>query len=170
MRQANMPKGKAACPARAQPFEIWESGPQREPTVTPLPHSRVQCHCVRCATDSAETISKCARRGATKAARWLRTRRTTLGFYLDESARSVFRAHATICRFLERAERLDMRKRPATAGSTNYNFIKAYFELKKLREDIEYIERSSRPSPGQATIAGRDASKGDDGIRGILRS
>jgi hypothetical protein len=68
-------------------------------------------------------------------------------------------ARATICRFLERAKGLDMRKRPATATSTNYNFIKAYFELKKLREDIECIERSSRPSPSQATVAGRDTPK-----------
>jgi hypothetical protein len=63
-----------------------------------------------------------------------------------------------------------MPKRPVTATSTDYNFIKAYFELKRLREDIEYIERSSRPASSQAAVAGRDTPKGDDGIQGILRS
>jgi hypothetical protein len=63
-----------------------------------------------------------------------------------------------------------MRKRPATATSADFNFVKAYFELKKLREDIESIERSSRPASSQATVAGRDTSKGDDRIQEVLRS
>lgn len=53
-----------------------------------------------------------------------------------------------------------MRKRSATAASANPNFIKAYFELKRLRADIEYIERSRRPSR-QVSAAGRDARKGE---------
>ncbi|WP_157088336.1 hypothetical protein [Bradyrhizobium jicamae] len=52
-----------------------------------------------------------------------------------------------------------MRKRPATASSANCDFIKAYFELQKLREDIECIERASRPPQGQATAARRDTAK-----------
>jgi hypothetical protein len=65
---------------------------------------------------------------------------------------------------------IEMRKRPATATSADFNFVKAYFELKKLREDIETIERSSRPASSQATVAGRDTSKGDDRIQDVLRS
>jgi len=65
---------------------------------------------------------------------------------------------------------IEMGKRPATATSVDFNFVKAYFELKKLREDIECIERSSGPASSQATLAGRDTPKGDDGIQGILRS
>jgi hypothetical protein len=63
-----------------------------------------------------------------------------------------------------------MRKRPATTASADFNFVKAYFELKKLRKDIESIERSSRPASSQATAAGRDKSKGDDRIQDVLRS
>jgi hypothetical protein len=63
-----------------------------------------------------------------------------------------------------------MRKRPATATSADFNFAKAYFELKKLREDIECIERSSRLASSQATVAGRDAFKGDNRIQEVLRS
>jgi hypothetical protein len=63
-----------------------------------------------------------------------------------------------------------MRKRPATATPADFNFIKAYFELKKLREDIECIERSSNSRSSQATVAGRDTPKGDNRIQKALRS
>jgi hypothetical protein len=63
-----------------------------------------------------------------------------------------------------------MRKRPATAILADFNFVKAYFELKKLREDIELIERSSRPASSRATVAGRDTSKSDDRTQGVFRS
>jgi hypothetical protein len=63
-----------------------------------------------------------------------------------------------------------MRKRPATATSADFNVVKAYFELKRLREHIEFIEKSSRPASSQATVAGRDRSKGDDRIQEVLRS
>jgi hypothetical protein len=38
-----------------------------------------------------------------------------------------------------------MRKRPATATSADFNFVKAYFELKKLREDSASKDHRDRP-------------------------
>jgi hypothetical protein len=63
---------------------------------------------------------------------------------------------------------IDMSKRP-TAASADFNFIKAYYELKKLREDIECIERASRPPQDQSTVSRRDTPKGDDRIQEVLR-
>jgi hypothetical protein len=63
-----------------------------------------------------------------------------------------------------------MRKRPVRATSADFNFVKAYFELKKLREDIECIERSSRRAESHAMVAGRNTAKGDDRIQEVLRS
>jgi hypothetical protein len=51
---------------------------------------------------------------------------------------------------------LHMPKRPAPAIPANYNFAKAYSELKKLREDVECIERLSRSRSSQATEAAGD--------------
>lgn len=63
-----------------------------------------------------------------------------------------------------------MGKRPAAAALAEFNFVKAYFELKKLREDIECIERASRPPSSQAIAAGRDTPKGNNRIQQIARS
>jgi len=63
-----------------------------------------------------------------------------------------------------------MRKRSATAASSDFNFVKAYFELKRLREDIECIERSSKQPSSQVSAVGRNGSKGDDGVQGVLRA
>jgi hypothetical protein len=52
-----------------------------------------------------------------------------------------------------------MPKRPAPAIPANYNFARAYFELKKLREDVECIERLSGLRSGQATEANVDKPK-----------
>jgi hypothetical protein len=49
-----------------------------------------------------------------------------------------------------------MPKRPAPAIPANYNFARAYFELKKLREDVECFERLSGLSSGQAAEANVD--------------
>jgi hypothetical protein len=62
-----------------------------------------------------------------------------------------------------------MGKRSATAAATDQNFIKAYFELKRLREDIAYIERSSKQPARRLSAAGRDISKGDARVPGALR-
>jgi hypothetical protein len=64
---------------------------------------------------------------------------------------------------------IDMSKRPTAATSADFNFITAYFELKKLREDIECIERASRPPQDQPTVSRRDTPKGDDRIQDVLR-
>jgi hypothetical protein len=48
---------------------------------------------------------------------------------------------------------LHMPKRPAPAIPENYNFARAYFELKKLREDVECFERLSGLSSDQAAQA-----------------
>jgi hypothetical protein len=60
-------------------------------------------------------------------------------------------------------------KRSATPASADYDFIKAYFELKRLREDIADIERSSKRSAKRLSARKRDAARGDDGVRGMLR-
>jgi hypothetical protein len=62
-----------------------------------------------------------------------------------------------------------MRKRSATAAPEDFNFVKAYFELKRLREDIECIERSSKPPSGKVSAADSNGPKIDDGVQGILR-
>jgi|EndMetStandDraft_7_1072992.scaffolds.fasta_scaffold505152_1 hypothetical protein len=60
-----------------------------------------------------------------------------------------------------------MGKRTATTGSDN-NFVKAYFELLKLREDIARIEKSSRPHLSQP--ADRDMIKAGHRTRDRLQS
>jgi hypothetical protein len=65
---------------------------------------------------------------------------------------------------------MDMSKRSVAAAPAEQNFIKAYFELKRLREDIACIERSSKRPARRLSAAGRDISKGDEGIREVLRS
>ena len=64
---------------------------------------------------------------------------------------------------------MDMSKRSVAAAPAEQNFIKAYFELKRLREDIAYIERSSKLPPRRLSAAGRDISEGDARVRGALR-
>ena len=48
-----------------------------------------------------------------------------------------------------------MRKRPLTATSADFNVVKAYFELKRLREDVEFIEKiietALKPSDGSGS-------------------
>ncbi len=63
-----------------------------------------------------------------------------------------------------------MRKRSAMELPANDDVIKAYHELKRLREDVDRIERSSTLPAGQMSAAGRDAPKGDDDVQEILRS
>ena len=63
-----------------------------------------------------------------------------------------------------------MRKRFAMELPANDDVLKAYFELKRLREDVERIERSSSLPQNQVSAPGRDAAKGDDDVQGILRS
>ena len=65
---------------------------------------------------------------------------------------------------------MDMRELSAAAALANDDLIKAYLELKKLREDVERIERSSSLPQNQVSAPGRDAAKGDDDVQGILRS
>jgi hypothetical protein len=64
---------------------------------------------------------------------------------------------------------MDMSKRSVAAAPAEQNFIKAYFELKRLREDIAYIERSSKRPARPLSAAGREARKSDDGVPGMLR-
>jgi len=64
---------------------------------------------------------------------------------------------------------LDMVKRSVTAAPAEQNFIKAYFELKRLREDIACIERSANVPAGRRSAASRDISKGGDGMRDVSR-
>jgi hypothetical protein len=52
-----------------------------------------------------------------------------------------------------------MSKRPAAAIPANCSLARAYFELKKLREDVECIERLSGLRSGQATEANVDKPK-----------
>jgi hypothetical protein len=66
---------------------------------------------------------------------------------------------------LGRAGELSMRKRAA-----NFNFAKTYLELKRLRGDVERIEKSSRSRPTQAAVAARDTPKADHRIRSSLQS
>ncbi|WFU15984.1 hypothetical protein [Bradyrhizobium sp. CB3481] len=63
-----------------------------------------------------------------------------------------------------------MRKRSATAIPADFNFVKAYFELKRLRADIECIERSSRLPSSQVSAVGRNRPKGDDDVQRISRA
>ncbi|ANW00482.1 hypothetical protein LMTR13_10200 [Bradyrhizobium icense] len=56
----------------------------------------------------------------------------------------------------EAAERAIPDIPPAPAIPANFKFTKAYFELKKLREDVECIERLSRSRSSQATEAAID--------------
>lgn len=60
-----------------------------------------------------------------------------------------------------------MVKRSVTAAPAEENFIKAYFELKRLREDIAHIERSAKQPGRRLSEARRDLRKGDDGIRQV---
>jgi len=62
-----------------------------------------------------------------------------------------------------------MRKRPAVAATEDYSFIKAYFELKTLRADVERIERSSQSATSRRA-AGRDIAMGNRGVQGVLRT
>ena len=62
-----------------------------------------------------------------------------------------------------------MVKRSVTAAPAEQNFIKAYFELKRLREDIAYIERSAKLPAVRRSAAGGDISKGGDGIQDVSR-
>jgi hypothetical protein len=55
------------------------------------------------------------------------------------------------------------------AASEDYSFIKAYFELMKLREDVECIERS-RSAASRRAVAGRKSAVRGDGDRGSLRT
>ena len=63
-----------------------------------------------------------------------------------------------------------MPKRSATEIPADFDVVKAYFELKKLRADIEFIERSSRSAQGQAAAAIRDTPEDDDRIQQVLPS
>lgn len=63
-----------------------------------------------------------------------------------------------------------MRKRPAVAATEDYSFIKAYFELKTLRADVERIERSSQSAASRRAAAGADAAMGKRGVQGVLRT
>ena len=62
-----------------------------------------------------------------------------------------------------------MVKRSVTAAPAEENFIKAYFELKRLREDIACIERLAKQPARRLSGSGRDINKSDDGIRQGLR-
>lgn len=63
-----------------------------------------------------------------------------------------------------------MHKRSAMELPADDDVVKAYCELKRLREDVERIERSSKQPQCRASAAGRDAAGGDDGIERRLRS
>ena len=52
-----------------------------------------------------------------------------------------------------------MRKRPAAASPADYNFAKAYFELVRLREEVERIEKLSMSRSGKPTAADCDTAK-----------
>jgi hypothetical protein len=54
---------------------------------------------------------------------------------------------------------LHMLTRRAPAIPANYNFARAYFELKKLREDVECMERLAGLTSVQATEANVDKPK-----------
>jgi len=69
---------------------------------------------------------------------------------------------------LDKTKELDMRKRSATAIAADFNVVKAYFELKRLREDIE-SERSSGLPSSQVSAVGRSRPKGDDDVQHISR-
>jgi hypothetical protein len=91
----------------------------------------------------------------------------------DQSLRYCMRAaeEAGRCSVtLGRAGELSIRKRAATATFANFNFAKTYLELKRLRGDVERIEKSSRSRPTQAAVAARDTPKADHRIRSSLQS
>jgi hypothetical protein len=52
-----------------------------------------------------------------------------------------------------------MSKRPAPAIPANYSLARAYFDLRKLREDVECTERLSGLRSGQATEANVEKPK-----------
>jgi hypothetical protein len=56
---------------------------------------------------------------------------------------------------------LNMRKNAATARAAKFNFAKAYFEVKRLKRDIERIENSLKWRLGKAPVAERGTSKDD---------
>lgn len=62
-----------------------------------------------------------------------------------------------------------MSKRSGTAAPAEESFIKAYFELKRLQEDIACIERSSNLPARRLSAGSRDVRKDDDRGRGELR-
>ena len=91
----------------------------------------------------------CCTMGATKAAWRLRTLRGASVVPTSISPRPRCRPHqfpqtANCGIYFPSMVELHMPKRPAPAIPANYNFAKAYSELKKLREDVECIERLSR--------------------------
>ena len=53
-----------------------------------------------------------------------------------------------------------MPKRSAPAIPANFDFVKNYLELKKLRDEVEFIERSRA---GLATRAANDENDSDHG-------
>ena len=57
-----------------------------------------------------------------------------------------------------------MSKRSARPNFPDYSFAKAYYEVKRLREDVALLERSLRS--GRATVEEkRDSLKPADGAR-----
>jgi hypothetical protein len=82
---------------------------------------------------------------------------------LDESAPALsvppISADANCGIYFPSMVELHMPKRPAPALPAKHNFAKAYSELKKLREDVECIERLSRSRSSQATEAAGDKPK-----------
>jgi hypothetical protein len=57
-----------------------------------------------------------------------------------------------------------MRKHTATARPANFNFAKAYFEIRRLRAEIQRVENSSKRYPGQPTADGK-ISKDDHRVQ-----
>ena len=64
---------------------------------------------------------------------------------------------------------LDMRKTTATARAAKCNFAKAYFEVKRLKGDVERIEKSLKWRLDKAPVADR-GTPGDDRTRTSLQS
>jgi hypothetical protein len=62
-----------------------------------------------------------------------------------------------------------MCKHTAKAHPANFNFARAYFEVKRLREDIERIEKSSEWQPSQP-IADRKLPTDDHRAENRLHS